>query len=124
MQYGFVVNKLCKRIEISILLITDDHFFENKTVLLLSDMNTATIITLMISLQGSGLTVYYISYGIANYTGIPDAATYGGIILLTGDSISTDMPMDGQLSIYSVQQTNGTGIVLTEFVAYQVLSGG
>jgi hypothetical protein len=94
-----------------------------QTTLLLSDTNTATVQTLVNSLQSAGLTVNYISGGISSYSGSPDAASYGSVILITGNSYSLDMPTSGQQSIVNAQQNNGTGIVMTEWGAYQVLSG-
>ena len=94
-----------------------------QSTLLLSDTNTATIQTLVTNLQSSGLTVNYISGGITTYTGTPAASSYGSVILITGDSYATDMPISGQQAIVNAQQTSGTGVVMTEWAAFQVLGG-
>ncbi|CAF1515129.1 unnamed protein product, partial [Adineta steineri] len=93
------------------------------TTLLLSDTNTATVQTLVNSLQSAGLTVSYISGGITTYTGSPDASTYSSIILITGNTENTDMPLAGQQSILNAWQNNGTGVVMTEWAAFHVLNG-
>ncbi len=95
----------------------------SSTALLLSDTNTATVQTLVNELQSAGLIVNYISGGIITYTGSPDASTYGSVILVTGNDYLSDMPTSGQQSIVNAQQYNGTGVVMTEWAAYQVLSG-
>ena len=74
-------------------------------------------------LQSAGLTVNYISGGISSYTGSPAAASYGSIILITGNSYSLDMPTSGQQAIVNAQQNSGTGVVITEWAGYQVQSG-
>ncbi len=93
------------------------------TALLLSDTNTATVQTLVNSLQSAGLTVNYISGGITSYTGFPAPSSYGLVILITGASDSIDMPLSGQQSIVNAHQNSSTGIVMTEWGAYQVLNG-
>ncbi len=94
-----------------------------KSTFLLSDTNTATVQTLVNSLQSAGLTVNYISGGIANYTGSPPASSYGSVILITGNDYTVDMPITGQQSIVNAQQNNDTGVVMTEWAGYQVANG-
>lgn len=91
----------------------------NKT-LLLSDTNTATLQTLINNLQSNGFTVDYISGGISNYAGNPNASLYGSIILITGGAWSIDMPITGQQSIMKAQQNNSTGVVMTEWGPYMI----
>ncbi|CAF1286751.1 unnamed protein product [Rotaria sordida] len=95
----------------------------NRTALLLSDTNTVAVQRLVSNLQSVGLTVNYISGGISNYTGSPNAANYDAVILITGNDYLADMPSSGQESIRNAQQNNGTGIVMTEWAAYHVLGG-
>ncbi|CAF1039505.1 unnamed protein product [Rotaria sp. Silwood1] len=95
----------------------------NRTALLLSDTSTVVVQTLVNNLQSVGLTVNYISGGISTYSGSPNAANYDSVILITGNDYATDMPSSGQESIRNAQQNSGTGIVMTEWAAYQVLSG-
>jgi hypothetical protein len=101
----------------------EENRSSNPTTLLLSDTNTATVQTLVNNLQAAGLTVNYVSGGIATYTGSPDASFYGSVVLITGNDETTDMPLSGQQSILNAQQNNGTGVVMTEWAAYHVLNG-
>jgi hypothetical protein len=73
-------------------------------------------------LQHAGLTVNYISGGISTYNGSASASSYCTVILMTGNNEQLDMPSSGQQSIVNAQQNNGTGIVMTEWAAYHVLS--
>ena len=93
------------------------------SALLLSDTNTATVQTLVNALQSAGLTVNYIPGGISNYSGSPDASSYSSVILITGSFLSIDMPTSGQQSILNAQQNCITGVVMTEFAAFQVSNG-
>jgi len=61
--------------------------------------------------------------GISNYTGSPDASTYGSVILIGDNAGLADMPVAGQQSIVNAQQNNCIGVVLTEWAAYFVSNG-
>jgi hypothetical protein len=109
-------------IKLSLFLVGCGSSWQTET-LLISDTNTATIQTLINSLQSANLTVTYVPNGIYNYTGIPDASCYGSVILLTGNDYQTDMQTAGQQSIFNAQQNNGTGVIITEWAADLVLNG-
>ncbi|CAF0948119.1 unnamed protein product [Adineta steineri] len=88
------------------------------TALLLSDSGGA-VQNLINLLQSVGINSTYSSNNVRYYNGTPDAATFGVVIIVTGTSSGYDMTTNGQQSILNAQQNNATGVVLTEWAAFQ-----
>ncbi|CAF1027167.1 unnamed protein product [Adineta steineri] len=88
------------------------------TALLISDSGAA-VHSLINLLQSAGINSTYSSNNVVYYNGTPDAATFGVVIIVTGTSSGYDMTTNGQQSILNAQQNNATGVVLTEWAAFQ-----
>ncbi|CAF0810334.1 unnamed protein product [Adineta steineri] len=92
------------------------------TALLLSDSGGA-VQNLISLLQSVGINSTYSPNNVRYYNGTPDAATFGVVIIVTGNSYGYDMTTNGQQSILNAQQNNATGVVLTEWAALQFNNG-
>ncbi|CAF0985104.1 unnamed protein product [Adineta steineri] len=92
------------------------------TALLLSD-SEAAVQNLINFLQSAGISCTYSSNNVQYYDGTPDAATFGVVIIVNSNSYGYNMPASGQQSILNAQQNNATGVVLTEWAAYQFSIG-
>jgi hypothetical protein len=91
----------------------------NKTALVLADTDAASNTAYQTILQNAGFTVNVIASGSVNYAGNPAATGFGVVIVSPGTTYTTDMPAGGQTAIVTAQ-AGKTGVVFTEWAAYQV----
>jgi hypothetical protein len=91
-----------------------------QTALVLGDGVVASEQAYQNMLQAVGFNVTLISNGTTSYTGSPAASGFGVVIVTPGSTYTIDMPVAGQQSILSAVNTGSTGLVETEWVAYEV----
>lgn len=89
-----------------------------KTVLVLTDNQTTANMALQGAIQSAGFTVTMGS--VSQYNGSPAASGFGAVLVTNGTEWFNDMPNSGQSAITGAQASNGTGVVLTEWVAYEI----
>ncbi|MFO0587842.1 MAG: hypothetical protein U0441_09900 [Polyangiaceae bacterium] len=109
---GACANAKCT-CQTSVLLIKDD-----------SDTGSQALAT---ALTAAGYTVTVSSVPSEQYAGTPAPNAFGAVVLLAGGpsgqaSVTTDMPVAGQAALVDYVNTQGGGLVLTEWAAYHVAS--
>ena len=94
----------------------------NGNILVLGDDQAAADMNLVNAINNAGLNATLVASGDVNYAGNPAASNYGAVVILVGNNYANDMPAGGQAAI--AQAVRGsTGLVLSEWGAYQVSSG-
>lgn len=95
----------------------------NGTVLVIADdQRTTSDLTLAKLLQLAGLGVTVTSLDMKSYTGSPDPAGFGAVVILVGGEYASDMPAAGQQAIVDAA-AKGTGVVFTEWGNFEVAAG-
>lgn len=89
-----------------------------KTVLVLTDDQTTSNMALQTAIQAAGYTVTMDS--VTKYSGMPAASGFGAVLVTNGTQWFVDMPQSGQQAITGAQSGSGVGVVMTEWVAYEV----
>ncbi len=111
---GTCANAACQ-CQTSVLLIKDD-----------SDTGTTVLAN---AITAAGYTVTVSPVPAEQYNGTnPAPNAFGAIVVLAGGpsgqpAVTTDMPVAGQTAIVNYVNTQGGGLVLTEWAAYHVASG-
>lgn len=96
----------------------------NMNALVLGDGVAASNTAYQTLLQNVGFTVNVQSSGTTTYGGSPAASGFGVIIVTPGSTYTVDMPSAGQSAITTqVGASTATGVIFTEWAAYQVLNG-
>jgi len=100
----------------------------SKNLLLIADDSPSGTTVLANALIGAGFTVTTTAVPSYQYNGTnPSPAGFGSIVLLAGGptatSYQTDMPVAGQTAILNFVNTQGNGLVLTEWATFQVAAG-
>lgn len=96
--------------------------FGDCKVLVLGDSDDVSTGVLVNALNGAGMTASTITHGIANYANTPAASGFNAIVVMNGNSYSLNMPSSGQSAIIAAN-TAGTGLVMTEWIAYSIQQG-
>ncbi len=91
-------------------------------VLVLDDAATSNDTTFHAALEEAGLTVTYVTNGAMEYAAAPAAGSFSAIYVTPGTTYDYDMPVEGQDAIVAAVNA-GTGLVMTEWSAYQVDEG-
>ncbi len=92
----------------------------NKKALVLGDGNGNSNSAYQSILQGAGFATTVVASGAANYANNPAASSFGVIIVSPGTTYGQDMPGAGQTAITSAQNGGQTGVIFTEWAAYNV----
>ena len=92
----------------------------NRTVLILGDGVAASESALQTMMQSIGFAPTLVSNGTATWAGSPSATGFGAVIVTPGNSYSSDMMLAGQTNIVSAVNSGVTGLVETEWVAYEL----
>jgi Putative metal-binding motif len=94
-------------------------------LLLLGDVNAANNADLASQFNAAGFLTTVIESGSGGvYQGNPSAAEFRAVVITPGDTYPVDMPQPGQQSILDAYNIRGVGVVMTEWAAYKVFSGG
>ncbi len=92
------------------------------SVLVLDDATTSNDTLFEAALEEAGLTVTYVTDGAMEYAAAPAAGSFSAIFVSPGTTYDYDMPLEGQDAIAAAVNA-GTGLVMTEWSAYQVSEG-
>lgn len=103
-------GRVCEVCQSGALLLGDDVGVGPSTA--------AELARLEAELSAIGLTVTRLDRGVVDYDGSTPASNFGVVIMTPGLAYATDMNAAGQQSIWDAVMRDRTGLVMTEWVAY------
>jgi hypothetical protein len=106
------VGSMCQMCNSNVLIIGDDQPAADQT--LADDLTKGGLTPTLF--KGGGMD------GSVTYVGQPDPAGFGAVIILVGNLYDKDMPQAGQQAIVNANTNSGTGVIFSEWGAYQVSS--
>jgi hypothetical protein len=95
----------------------------NNRVLFLGDDDATTNTKLAAAFDASGLVTTVVHSGVTSYNGTPAASSFGAVLVSPGTVYGRDMVQAGQQAIASANNAGTTGLVFTEWAAYNVSQG-
>jgi hypothetical protein len=92
-------------------------------VLFLGDDDASSNTKLAAAFDASGLVTTVVHSGVLTYNGTPAASRFGAVLVSPGTIFGKDMSQAGQQAIATANGTGTTGVVFTEWAAYNVSMG-